>query len=54
METMADKKMSMPQGMAGLTRYYDVKEGSIHVSPKVIVALAAGFSSFIVILNLDL
>ncbi|MBS3054786.1 MAG: preprotein translocase subunit Sec61beta [Candidatus Aenigmarchaeota archaeon] len=48
---MAEKKMSMPQGMAGLTRYYDVKEGAVRISPKAVVALATGFSLFIIILN---
>lgn len=49
---MAKEKNYMPQSSAGLIRYYDTEGKGISLSPKTIVAMAAGFSAFVIVLNL--
>lgn len=47
-----EKKTYMPQSGAGLIRYYDADEKGAKISPYLIVGAAAGFSAFVVVLNL--
>ena len=49
---MAENKAQLPQSSAGLTRYYDTNAGGMKLSPKLIIAIAFGFSSFVAIINI--
>lgn len=48
---MAEReKTYMPQSTAGLIRYFEGEEG-IKISPKLVVAISAGFGTFVLLLR---
>lgn len=48
---MAEKeRVYMPQSTAGLIRYFEGEEG-IKISPKMVVAISAGFGAIVLLLR---
>jgi preprotein translocase subunit Sec61beta len=48
---MSDReKTYMPQSTAGLIRYFEGEEG-LKISPKMVVAISAGFGAIVILLR---